>query len=380
MIDLIQHEHDFKVTCDGLLRFELGQLVQTYASRGADTGIDAEFVGAIDGVTGRWVFQYKFRSPSEALSARRTWLARRFVGTKSEFDKDGVKGADGYILVTNVPVTVSMVRKLTTAWRKARRGKAPLCVWDPSRLNVMLKGREHLARSWNGQKEARCQQVIVLPAWQWLQSTLAVAANWVNDPLWPLRVESYQWPEPLGAFHNNFAWKYGMRIVPRDAALRSIQADPQFSYAFTIAFPRALELLTAVRQAVDALAQAVLREIDALRDSIVSRLPQLEQLEAERRPEVARVLAYCVLENRWGFAMRGLHYFTEGQLVVNAQFLAWQGTRLDIEGRLDDLVREAPHGNVPEGVVARRAKLAALLQEWWSRLWYVVELGIDAEG
>lgn len=78
-IETIEWERDFKVLCDGLLRFELGRLVQTFGSAGSDGGVDAEFCGEIDGESGRWVFQYKFRSPREALSKRRAWLIQRYI-------------------------------------------------------------------------------------------------------------------------------------------------------------------------------------------------------------------------------------------------------------------------------------------------------------
>ncbi len=382
-IDTVPSDREFKVLCDGLLRFELGKLVQTFGSDGSDGGVDAEFNGEIDRTSGRWVFQYKFRSLQGALPSCRSWLTQRYIGSKgraSEFDKEGVKNADGYILLTNIPVTPAMVEKLKKEWRK-RGHKGPLCVWDPSRLNAMLKGREHLARSWTGAKEARCLQAIILPTWQWLQAAQAASTNWMNDPLWPLAVQSRQRQSPLGAFHQSFEWKYSLAIVPRTGALHQVRADPQFHYASTIVYPLALNPFGAVFDVVERLARGVLNRVNAVRDEVTGRLPQLEQLGDETaRVEAATALAYCVLESRWGYPMRGLHSIRDGKLLIHARYYAWDQAALpDIEAILDELVRAVPHGEVDAEVVAARAAVEKLVEDWWRLLWQVVSFGIDAD-
>jgi len=381
-IDTIEYERDFKVLCDGLLRFELGALLQTFGSDGSDGGVDAQFDGAIEGIPGRWVFQYKFRSPKEAISRRRSWLQQRYVGSKgkpSEFDKKGVKGADGYILLTNIPITAAAVRSLTSEWRK-REHDGRFCVWDPSRLDALLKGHEHLARSWSGAKEAHCLQAVIIPLWQWLQAAQAATLNWKFDPLWPLEVQPHQRPVTTGAFHKSIGWTHGLSIVPRTGALHHARSDPQFHYASTIVYRRALQPLQAVLAAVEALGHAILLPVDALRDELVERLPQLQQLRDVARAEATRALAYCVLENRWGFPMRGLHSIRDGKLLVHGQYYAWNEPAIsDIEGALDGLVRAAPHGEVDAAVTTARVAVEALVQDWWRLLWPVVFFGIDAE-
>jgi hypothetical protein len=381
-IDAIQHERDFKVLCDGLLRFELGSLVQTYGSAGSDEGVDAEFKGKLDGVKGRWVFQYKFTSPTHALSRRRSWLSQRYVGStkrQSEFDKPGVKGADGYILLTNTPVTVQLVRNLTSEWRK-RRYRGPFCVWDPSRLNAMMKGHEHLARSWTGAREARCHQAIVFPLWQWLDEAVRISVNWANDPLWPLEIRSSYEVSPRASFSQSLSAKNGLILVPRTSALREASLDPQFEYASLIAYPRAMQRFKPVKGAVDVLAKTVLGHVDELSGTLLKRLPPLERLPADSRSAAQRVLAYCILENRWGFPMRGFHSIRDGRLVAQARYYAWMEPAMpEVEPLLDDLVREVPHGTVGRGVRSARTKVEALLREWWERMWHVVSFGIDAE-
>src|SRR5688572_27207295 len=194
VIETIEYERDFKIACDGLLKFELGHLVQTFGSTGKDGGVDARFEGIIDAIPGKWIFQYKFRSPHEAIGRRRSWLSVLYISTaarKSEFDKDGVADADGYILLTNIPLTVSLVDKLAKEWQRRRPG-GHFCAWDPSRLNVLMKGREHLARSWTGLKEGRCRSAIVEPLYKWVEDAIAITGKWEGDPLWPLGIEHFQ--------------------------------------------------------------------------------------------------------------------------------------------------------------------------------------------
>jgi hypothetical protein len=39
-----------------------------------------------------------------------------------------------------------------------------------------------------------------------LQEAEKVGLNWSRDPLWPLEIQTYQVPTPVGAFHQNFTW------------------------------------------------------------------------------------------------------------------------------------------------------------------------------
>jgi hypothetical protein len=277
-------------------------------------------------------------------------------------------------------VTPAIVQKLSAEWRR-RKQKGAFCVWDPSRLNALMKGREHLARSWSGAKEARCLQKIILPAWQWLQEAEAVGLNWSHDPLWPLEIQTYQVPTPVGAFHQNFTWNYRLRIAPRAGALRQIRTDPQFHYASTIAYPRALHPFEDVCKAVETLGKAVRRHVDLLRDELVVRVPQLERIgDAESRHEIVDALAYCVLENQWGFPMRGLHSIRGGRLVIGGRYQAWEEPALpEIEPLLDEMVRAVPHGVVDSSVAKARALVVKRVHEWWRLLWQVVSFGIDAE-
>lgn len=382
IVETIHHERDFKVLCDGLLRFELGQLVQTYGSAGPDGGVDAEFKGTIDGIKGRWVFQYKFRSPIEAVSRRRSWLVGCYTAPncrRAEFDKPGVADADGYVLLTNTPVTVGLVRRLADAW-STRKPNAPFCVWDPSRLNALMKGREHLARSWTGAREAHCRSVVIAPLWSWIEGALSVTTEWQSDPLWPLALEGYDERKPRPAFNQSFAVRHGIRILPRLGELAAAKHHPVFRYAVSIAYPNAFEPFHAVGRAVESLSNAVMQEVVGLQQELLHRLPQLGQLRGEDPQEVSLALAYCVLEARWGFPARGLHSIRSGKLIVNGTLFACNEAVLDgAEPMLDELVAAVQRGVVPEMVAIARAKVEEVISSWAERMYEVVTFGIDAD-
>lgn len=379
-IDTIEWERDFKVLCDGLLRFELGRLIQTFASDGSDGGVDAEFNGTIDQFSGRWVFQYKFRSPKEALSKRRAWLCERYRQTKtrpSEFDRKGVKHADGYVLLTNVPVTTDMLGKLKVEWR-TRGHEGPLCVWDPSSLSVLMKGREHLARTWSGAKEARCLRDLMHPLYAWVEAAQCVAGDWSRDPLWPQAFLKFEELVPLRTFQRSFESRPRRLVEPRDTALRLASSHPLFRFAADTAFPRALQPFEAVVEAVSALSSEVMRNIEQVRDEINTRLPQLHVLDDKTRAEASLLLAYSVLEYRWGFPTRGIHSIQDGRLIVHGQHLVWEPSIDGIIPVLDELYQAVPHGRVDEGTERARASIVRLLDEWWPLLWQVVAFGVDA--
>ncbi len=379
IVELINHEREFKVLCDGLLRFELGPFIQTYAGSGADGGIDADYIGTIDGRHGRWVFQYKFRSPQAGVRAQRAWLLRLYEAAKGEFDKAGVQGAVGYVLMTNVPMTAGSVAKLRQAWA-ARFGDAPFVVWDPSQLDPMLKGREHLARSWTGEPEARCREVLAAPLWAWLLEARQRTAAWHNWPLWPLDVAHTQEQVPDGTFRVGFTFRHGYAVEPSTRALDDVARDPQFPFASGTAYPRALEPLRKLRQAIDVLNRAVQRHVEDVELEIVERLPRMTAIEpVEAGQEVVTVLAFCVLESRWGFSTFAARSITESGLFMRGTSRIYDGPELaGAAVVVESMAQDGEHGNVPNDVVRARTAVAMLVEEWWRRLWYVVELGIDA--
>jgi hypothetical protein len=136
-----------------------------------------------------------------------------------------------------------------------------------------------------------------------------------------------------------------------------------------------------VCKAVETLGKAVRRHVDLLRDELVVRVPQLERIgDAESRHEIVDALAYCVLENQWGFPMRGLHSIRGGRLVIGGRYQAWEEPALpEIEPLLDEMVRAVPHGVVDSSVAKARALVVKRVHEWWRLLWQVVSFGIDAE-
>lgn len=138
---LLATESEFKAVVDALLRLEVSRLVQTYDAFGADGGVDADFHGTFEGVTGRWVFQYKFVEPTtDANRARARVRDKLAKGTKKcrpEFDPFEGKDIAGYVLITNVSATTAMNADLRAEWRK--RSTGTFTVWDRSTLDSMFR-------------------------------------------------------------------------------------------------------------------------------------------------------------------------------------------------------------------------------------------------
>ncbi len=381
-VETITHEREFKVLCDGLLPFEFGPPVQTFAGAGRDEGVDAEFTGTIAGVSGRWVFQYKFAAPSGGLRERRGAVERCFLGKQTEFDKPGVEGCAGYILLTNVPFTQGMVKRLKDAWTAApgRMGR-PFAVWDAGALNARLKGREHLARSWSGAKEARCRQAIIEPLWRWTCSAMQTAADWTGYPVWPLAMTSVEERRLTPTFYAGFEWVYAMQIARLTGEIDEVLADPQYGLAAGVAYPRALEPLPRVRAALDVLAAVLSAELGRLRPEIIAALPALARIADERqREQVVDCLNFSVLELGWGVPAKGLHSVRGGRLVVAARWTVYEGEALnEIEPLLDRMVAARRAIPVPDAVLLARQCVAEAVSDLWRRLWYVVELGIGAD-
>lgn len=374
-VDGIVHERDFKVLCDGLLRFELGPCVQTFASAGADQGVDAEFIGTFGGIDGRWVFQYKFRAPSESLSRRRDWLRTRFsdgAKRRSEFRRPGVEGADAYVLVTNIPVTVQLVRTLSESLSACGLHKTRLLVWDPSRLNALMKGREHLARSWSGIKERRCRERIVLPMWRWLERAVGQVGAPTN--LWPLTTGTASERVRKGSFNDSWDWRYWLTTAVDDDLLRSAMRDPQWEFARHVAYPHALEPLEEVVRSGEVLVEIQREKIEDERNALELACPDVQRAEPEG---LSTWLAYAVLEVRWGLPGSGTHRVLDGRVSLfgRSDFAAPSGLADILEVR----VRQGRAGAPPSEVVEARERFSRAVVRAWNALWYVVELGIDAE-
>ena len=382
IVDTILTERDFKVACDGLLLHELGPIVQTYGASGADGGVDAEFYGSIGAIRGRWVFQYKFSSPSEGVTRRRSQLSRAYFGRTSEFDKKGVKSAVGYVLVTNVSVTPLLRSRLAAAWA-ARKDAQAFLIWDPSRLNVLLKKHVHLARSWSGVREARCREVVIEPLWAVLQEFAQVVAAWSDAPLSPVDVVSTATKAPQPAFNPGFRWDYHV-VLGRSrsvAALFALRNEPHFSYASKVAFPKALKPVGALLTALSTLEKEVRREISAYEEVILNAVPSVASIEDTRQREnVAQLLSFCVLESRWGSAATGLPRVQNDQLIVRGNIIAWAAPGItQSQPALDTLVGAPGHGEVPSRVQRARELVGRALARLAAGLWHVVEIGVDAD-
>jgi hypothetical protein len=382
IVDTILTERDFKVACDGLLLCELGPMVQTYGASGADGGVDAEFHGQIDTICGRWIFQYKFSSPYEGVTIRRRRLSRAYSGSTSEFDKTGVKGAVGYVLLTNVSVTPLLRKKLAEEWT-TRRGSRAFVIWDPSRLNVLLKKHAHLARSWSGVREDRCRETVIQPLWACVQDLEQVVAGWPDDPLFPVDVVDTKIKVPQPGFNPGFNWDHRVSLGQRRSAtaLFAIRDEPHFSYANKVAFPKALKPLGGLLVALDALEKEVRREITTYQTTILDSIVFVASIEdKQQRDDIAELLTFCVLESRWGYATRGLHRLENDKLIMRSNITARTAPGLSqIQPILDKLVGDPGRGEVPRGVQRARGRVG----KWHARLagglWQVVEIGVDAD-
>lgn len=148
-----------------------------------------------------------------------------------------------------------------------------------------------------------------------------------------------------------------------------------------MAFPRALKPLGALLAALDALEKEVLREVSAFRTTILDSIPLVASIQdLEQREDICRLLAFCVLESRWGYAMLGLHSLVNDQLIIRGNIIAWTAPGLSqIESALDTLVGAPGRGDVPQGVQRARERMGRTLARLAEGLWHAVEIGVDAD-
>lgn len=375
-VEQITHERDFKVLCDGLLRFVIGPLVQTYGASGADKGIDAEYRGEFAGAKGRWVFQYKFLSRFESPTRNRARLKALFcpnAGTSGEFDREGVAGSAGYVLLTNVPTSVSLAHALHDRWGRIKPRNRPFVIWDSSQLNGLLKGREYLARSWSGLPEARCRERLALPLWNWVERAVHRLADPEGNPLWPLVITESTRRVRRDDFSNPYETRQerGVSLDTRELGL--VQTDPQYPFARRIAYPHAFGAMDEVDAALKSFVQLLERHLREVRETIMGRATQVR---ADVHEELLAVTAYAVLETRWGFPTQHSYGFNDGQFrVANYRIDCPDG----VEPIVKALSREVPNGRPPEELVHARRRLSDAIITLRNRLWHVVELGIDAD-
>ena len=136
--DYIKSREEFERFCNIFLKEEVSSLVKVYEVPGPDGGIDAEYDGPYAGKEGRWVFQCKYRDPTNESSSRSSIIsAMKGDGRKKEkngeLDKaDGLK-CDHYVLVTNIRLTAGNVDKIRNI--KTERGYTfSLHIWDAEDL------------------------------------------------------------------------------------------------------------------------------------------------------------------------------------------------------------------------------------------------------
>jgi hypothetical protein len=383
----IQREPEFKELCDGLLRLEVGPLVQIYAGKGADGGIDASYVGNFADVTGRWVFQYKFIHPSTDANRARSRLTDIFIpsGKRAkdggEFAKPGIRDACGYVLLTNVAVTVPLAQKLRDTFA-ALHPESKFCIWDPASLNLMLQNHPHLARSRSQAMEELCLEQVISPLWDWLVNSEAQMLGWdrQENTIWPVRFSLRSERVAVEPFFSSSEVEYAGQIGYERPIL---QADSRvLSYAIRIAFPHALSRLSEYLGALKNLFNAVAECLKEL--AVDLRRPQgpLSNFSQEERDRMSLGLACTLLEGAWGFPS---HYpiFDNTRILVYS-FYIYEGDKGKIaQAHLEEYGRslrdQYEHGRrLPAKVLEARENLRSVSQAFTDSLWYPATIGIDA--
>lgn len=129
-------ETTFTLFCNALLSFELGKLYQPSSAKGPDGGIDGAFEGNYQGDSGKWRFQYKFRSGARLQS---------YQGLKSTVKTElrSLTDEDFYVLLTNIELLPQEITEFekTLQEEATRMGKKCECkVWDGAKLfNLYLQ-------------------------------------------------------------------------------------------------------------------------------------------------------------------------------------------------------------------------------------------------
>jgi hypothetical protein len=383
----IQREPEFKELCDALLRLEVGPLVQVYAGKGADGGIDASYVGNFADAMGRWVFQYKFIHPSTDANRARSRLVDIFIpsGKRAkdggEFAKPGIRGACGYVLLTNVAITVPLAQKLRDAFAALHPG-SKFGIWDPATLNLMLQSHPHLARSRSQAMEELCLEHVINPLWDWLVTSEARMIDWdrQENTIWPVRFSLRSDRIAVESFFDPCEVEYTGQIGYERPIL---QADSRLlSHAIGIAFPHALSRLSEYLIALKNLFNAVAECVKEL--AVALRRPQgpLSIFSQEERDRMSLGLACTLLEGAWGFPS---HYpVFDNSRILAYSFYIYEGdkgkiaqTHLEEYGK--SLRVQYEHGHrLPAKVLEARERLRSVSQTFADALWYPATIGMDA--
>ncbi len=388
---MVQHvlvESEFKWMCDGLLRLEIGPGLQTFACGVNDGGVDAEYVGDFEGVKGRWVFQYKHATPGrDQAKARADVIKKKYFPTSRkvmpEFKKARVKGCCGYILLTNIEVTVGLVHELREAF-VAEHGDRPFRVWDPSTLNQLIQKHPQVAGSHSAALGQMCLDEIVGPLWKQVAWVVSLTQEWARSPLWPCKVMTRESrPKLLRSFKKPLAdpvceWV----IFPDTAALDAPSSHWLFDYCATTAFAYSFVEWSAFTKAVKELDDACKAWFGAVRAVICApEMGLFPDLSEGDREQMSWLLAYntITLEHQ-----RERYWYSGGDkrlegVVHGAQGVIYEGPYLDeVKGGVERLHGHPLAQEVPANVLRAREQLAEVAAKLASGLWYPALLEMDA--
>ena len=148
--DYIKTKEDFERFCNLFLKKEIrSPFVKVYDAQGPDGGIDADYTGDYKGISGTWIFQYKFFDPTMDKGRARSQLISKMKGgkrKKGELDKADALQCDHYVLMTNTLLTAGNKRKIEEA--KSEKGYTfSLICWDAEDLITMTDEFPYLLNS-----------------------------------------------------------------------------------------------------------------------------------------------------------------------------------------------------------------------------------------
>jgi hypothetical protein len=223
-------------------------------------------------------------------------------------------------------------------------------------------------------KETRCQEQIVAPLWTWLSRARARLFDPEPFPLWPFGLEAIERKVPQPDFANAYTREPVIELRPDTGPLLLAKCSPLFSFARGVAFPRALRPLDDLDAPMQQLLDVLKTAVEEMREHLATRSSQIRDMG--EREGLANAIAFAALEKIWGFP-ESYHNLRDGKFLLAGRMQF--DCAPEIGPELDAVVAGASRGFAPEAVVLARRELARVVGALWRGVWYVVELGIDAE-
>jgi hypothetical protein len=376
------NEPDFRDFCDGVLLLQVSPLVQLFRGAGRDGGVDAEFSGAFGGITGRWVFQFKFAAASRDAAKVRSELLKKL---KTDFKRPLVTGADAYVLMTMVPATVEWVDKLRKAWSDGgNSGK--LFIWDLGHLAQLASRHGFPGVSVSGRAREVALSEIVLPTYNFLLAEDVLLDG--AEPTWPVgiateEVRAIETVSFTGATSMPVDWRFAHVLGQMPEVALS---HPLSDACWSVFFPAAGAALNGAMKRREELTKITTDQLaiiaETVRTLVAKHGPPLSINELER---LAMGLAHGAACTAWSSQQRiGL---LEGRLELRGVSLSngmlgsttvaaghWVEDFAEDLRKLVDGLRIA---GTPIGVLTARDAYAKARADFIAEAWYPMNLGVD---